>query len=62
MLLDIVEDETKFQLFDRLAAYYIQGRYPSFKEKISQLVNEEQANKLLNESKEVFLWLKSLKK
>lgn len=61
-VLSIAEDETKLQLFDRLAAYYLQGRYPSFKEKISQLVNEEQAVKLLNESKEAFAWLKSLKK
>lgn len=55
-------DETKFQLFDKLAAYYLQGRYPSFKEKISQLVDEEQAKKILDESKEAFIWLKSLKK
>jgi len=58
----ISEDETKFQLFDKLAAYYLQGRYPSFKEKISQLVNEEQAKKILDESKEAFVWLLSLKK
>lgn len=55
-------DETKFQLFDKLVAYYLQGRYPSFKEKISQLVDEEQAKKILDESKEAFIWLKSLKK
>ncbi len=60
--LEIDGDEPKFKLFDKLAAYYLQGRYPSFKEKISQLVDEEQAKKILNESKEAFAWLKSLKK
>ena len=60
--LGIVQDETRFLLFDKLAAYYLQGRYPSFKEKISQLINEEQAVKLLNESKEAFAWMNSLKK
>lgn len=60
--IDEDEVESKFRLFDKLAAYYLQGRYPSFKEKISQLVNEEQAKKMLNESKEAFAWLKCLKK
>lgn len=58
----IEEDDSRFMLFDKLAAYYLQGRYPSFKEKISQLINEEQAKILLNDSKEAFIWLKSLKK
>ena len=61
-VLDIPDEDLKFQLFDKLAAYYLQGRYPSFKEKISQLINEDQALKLFNESKEAFEWLKSLKK
>jgi len=61
-ILDVTEDDSRFQLFDKLAAYYLKGRYPSFKEKMSQLINKEQAIKLLNESKEAFTWLKSLKK
>lgn len=60
--LNVNEDESKFFLFDKLAAYYFQGRYPSFKEKISKLVKEEDAKKFLNESKEAMVWLKSLKK
>jgi len=61
-IVDVTEDDSRFQLFDKLAAYYLKGRYPSFKEKMSQLINKEQAIKLLNESKEAFTWLKSLKK
>ena len=54
--------EENFDLFDRLSAYYIQGRYPTFKEKISQSINENEAKVLLDKSKEVFEWMKSLKK
>ena len=61
-LLGTDASELQFRLFDTLAAYYIQGRYPTFKSKISQLIDGEQASALLVESKEVFLWLKALKK
>lgn len=60
--LDINIDEDTYKLFDKLAAYYIQGRYPLFKEKISQLVDEVEARDILEKSKEVFQWLKSLRK
>lgn len=56
-----VTDET-FVLFDRLVAYYIQGRYPSFKEKISQIIGRNEAKDILETSREVFAWMKSLKK
>ena len=55
-------DDLKYELFDTLSAYYLQGRYPSFKEKISQLVDKNEANRVLEQSKEVFVWLKTLKK
>ncbi|HET7579672.1 MAG TPA: HEPN domain-containing protein [Bacillales bacterium] len=60
--LEIEADEKTFQLFDKLAAYYIEGRYPTFKEKISVLVDKKEAKHLLKQSKEAFKWMKSLKK
>lgn len=60
--LNIEVDEETFILFDRLAAYYLQGRYPSFKEKISQIIGKDEAKYTLEASKEVFGWMKSLKK
>lgn len=60
--LNIEVDEETFILFDRLAAYYLQGRYPSFKEKISQIIGKDEAKDTLEASKEVFGWMKSLKK
>jgi HEPN domain-containing protein len=55
-------EEWVFELFDELSAYYIQGRYPTFKENISQLVDKNSAYELLESTKEVFKWLKFLKK
>ena len=61
-VLNMKLEETMFDLFDRLSAYYLQGRYPSFKEKISKLIDENEAKLLLQKTKEVFQWMKSLKK
>jgi HEPN domain-containing protein len=52
--LNIEVEESNFSLFDKLAAYYLQGRCPSFKEKISKLVNEEEARELFRKTEEVF--------
>jgi HEPN domain-containing protein len=46
--------------FAELLSYYISGRYPSFKEKISSTIDSNRAKRVLNNTEEVFLWLKSL--
>jgi HEPN domain-containing protein len=56
---DIVED--RYALFDRLTAFYLSGRYPEYKDKISESVGKDEAKKLLNESKAAFAWLLTLK-
>ena len=56
-----IDDET-YSLFDWLAAYYIESRYPSYKEKISQIVDKKEASKVLALSKGVFNWMLSLKR
>lgn len=53
--------EKYFDFFDELLAYYISERYPSYKEKLSQSITREKAAEVLNKTKEVFSWLKSLK-
>ena len=60
--LNIEIDDEKYALFDKLAAYYLQGRYPSFKEKISQIIDKAEAKETLDLSKEVFGWMISFKK
>jgi HEPN domain-containing protein len=59
--LDVNIDEEIFSLLDKLSAYYLQGRYPSYKGKISQLVDKAEANEILKVSKEVFAWIRTLK-
>lgn len=36
------------------------GRYPSFKEKISSGIDASRAKRILSNTEEVFLWIKSL--
>ena len=45
-----------------LVGYYISGRYPDYKDKMDSMINEVEAIRILNRSKEVMAWLKSLKK
>ncbi|WP_352418191.1 HEPN domain-containing protein [Proteiniborus sp.] len=53
--------ENYFSFFDELLAYYISERYPSYKEKLSESITKEKASEVLNKSKEVISWLKSLR-
>ncbi|MGO1527499.1 MAG: HEPN domain-containing protein [Senegalia sp. (in: firmicutes)] len=56
-----VDIESYFDFFDELLAYYISERYPSYKNKLSKTIDKNTGLKVLNKSKEVFKWLKSLK-
>lgn len=48
-------------LFDRLTAFYIEGRYPEYKQKLSDLLDESEAEQLLRKTKGAFVWLLTLK-
>ena len=43
-----------------LLSYYISGRYPTFKEKISSSIDLNRAKRVLSNTQEVFVWIKSL--
>ena len=47
--------------FVKLLAYYIAERHPSYKEKLSQAVDQQEAKDVLELTEEVFIWLISLK-
>jgi HEPN domain-containing protein len=47
--------------FAELLAFYISERYPSYKEKLSTVVTREKADEVLRITREVFVWLQSLK-
>ena len=46
--------------FAELLSYYISGRYPLFKEKISSGIDASRAKRILCNTEGVFLWIKSL--
>jgi len=46
--------------FVELLTYYISGRYPSFKEKISASIDINRAKNVLNNTEEAFIWIESL--
>jgi HEPN domain-containing protein len=46
--------------FADLMFYYISERYPSYKQKISGIVDETKASEVLTMTEEVFLWVQSL--
>jgi len=46
--------------FAELLAYYISGRYPSFKENFSRTIDSKRAERVLHTTQEVFSWIESL--
>ena len=56
----IVAAHDSIQHFNLLSAYYIESRYPEYKEKLSSIIDKERAKTLLQKTEEVYAWLKSL--
>jgi len=54
-------DEDTYKLFDTLSAYYLTNRYPDFSGHTRQQTSKDEAERLLNKTKEVFSWLLTLK-
>ena len=54
-------DEDKRFLFAKLSAFYLNNRYPEYKERLSTSLSREEAQIILDRSKEVFKWLLTLK-
>jgi HEPN domain-containing protein len=58
-LLDLPEDTEYLQTMTRLTAYYIKGRYPTYKQKLSQMLDKKASQVFLDETQEIYQWLKS---
>jgi HEPN domain-containing protein len=54
-------DDACYDLFEKLHAFYLNGRYTNFKRKMSALVNEKEAKNTLKQTKEAYTWLLTLK-
>jgi HEPN domain-containing protein len=54
-------DDEKYKLFERLSSYYLNTRYPEYKEQLNKITDENSAKLLLEQSREAFKWLLTLK-
>lgn len=58
-LLDLPQSSQYLETMTKLNAYYIKGRYPMYKQKLSKLLDKETSQTYLNDTQEIFQWLKS---
>lgn len=49
------------EFFDDLTAYYLNNRYPDYINKLSAQVSKTEAEEVLRRTKEIFIWLLTLK-
>ncbi|GHV75433.1 hypothetical protein AGMMS49942_02540 [Spirochaetia bacterium] len=59
--LTIPVDEKNLDFLSLLNTYYLNTRYPAFKEKLSSTLNKTAAKTTLKKTKEIFEWLLTLK-
>jgi len=59
-LLEPVPDE-RYDLFEKLHSFYIEGRYTDFRQKVSEAIDEREAKAVISQTKEAFAWLLTLK-
>jgi len=57
----VVIEDSKRLLFAKLSAFYLNNRYPEYKDKLSVSLNREEAKTILENSREAFAWLLTLK-
>lgn len=53
--------EEHLDLFEALTSHYLNGRYPDYRQKLSEQMNEHAARNFLRLTKEAFAWLLTLK-
>jgi len=59
-LLKPIDDE-KRRFFAKLSAFYLNNRYPEYKELLSSSLSKKEAKDILKNTEEVFKWLLTLK-
>lgn len=58
-LVNLPQRAEHLQTMTNLNTYYVEGRYPAYKQKLSQMLDKKTAETFLNETQEIFKWLKS---
>jgi HEPN domain-containing protein len=54
-------EDVRYDLFDDLRVFYINGRYTDFRQKMSASTDKQKATYFLGQTKEAFAWLLTLK-
>jgi HEPN domain-containing protein len=57
---EAVADE-RYRFFDSLTSFYMNNRYPEYKDEISMGLDEARATALITQTKEGFAWLQTMK-
>ncbi len=52
----------QINFLDNLTPFCVAARYPAYKEKMMKIATKEMSEKYLNQTKEMFQWLKNLMK
>ncbi len=58
-LMALSTSDKQIKLMAELTTYYIEGRYPTYKKKLSALIDREKAGSILRETEALFEWLTS---
>jgi len=58
-LMELGISHNQLELISELTAYYIEARYPSYKEKLTALIGKDKSSSILNRTEKLFKWLKS---
>jgi HEPN domain-containing protein len=58
-LLTLPKKPEYLEIMAQLNAYYIKGRYPVYKQKLSQMLDPKSSQDFLTQTQEIFQWLKS---
>lgn len=58
-LLELEIGDAELKLFTDLTSYYIEGRYPTYKQKVARILSKKKAANILVETKRIIKWLKS---
>ena len=54
-------DDNKRLLFAKLSAFYLNNRYPEYREHLSKSLSKEDVQDILKNTQEAFIWLLALK-
>ncbi len=57
---ETISDE-RYRFFDTLTSFYMNNRYPEYKEELSIGLDEARSKALITQTKEVFAWLQTMR-